>query len=355
MLKEIFEQPTTIQKAIQGRFENGDVLFQGLPISDEEFKKVKQIWILGCGTSANAGSIGSLFLEDLAQIPTHCEIASEARYRIPIISPDTLVLAISQSGETADTIAAVREVKAHGCKVISICNVQNSTLTRESDACLYLNAGPEMSVCSTKAFTSQISVLALFALKMARLRGLTREQANQFMDEFNKIPSQIQSVLELAPQIEQIAKKYSHFNNFFFMGRRYMFPSCLEAALKIKEISYVNANGYPAGELKHGPIALLDATFPVIAFTANKLTQEKMVSNLMEVKARGAPVLAFAPQTLTALSSIADDIIWLPPTTDALSPFASAVASQLFAYYFARLRGADIDQPRNLAKSVTVE
>lgn len=355
MLKEIFEQPTTIQKAITGRFENGDVLFQGLPISDEEFKSVKQIWILGCGTSAHAGSIGSLFLEDLAQIPTHCEIASEARYRIPIISPDTLILAISQSGETADTIAAVREVKAHGCKVISICNVQNSTLTRESDASIYLNAGPEMSVCSTKAFTSQISVLALFALKMARLRGISREKANQFMAEFNKIPAQIQTVLDLAPQIQQIAQKYSHYNNFFFMGRRYMFPSCLEAALKLKEISYANANGYPAGELKHGPIALLDANFPVIAFTANKMTQEKMISNLMEVKARGAPVLAFAPQGLTALNTIADDIIWLPPTIDELSPFASSVASQLFAYYFAKLRGADIDQPRNLAKSVTVE
>ena len=341
MLKEIFEQPATIQKAILGRFENGQVELEGLP---KDFNRPLSVWFIGCGTSANAGAIGALFLEDFAHIPAHCEIASEARFRI--IPQNTLVVAISQSGETADTIAAVREIKARGIKVLGICNVKNSTLTRETDGCIYLKAGPEMSVCSTKAFTSQITVLYLFALYMAKSGNI---------DELKKIPGHIQQILDQAPQIENIAKKYSHYNNFFYMGRRYMFPTCMEAALKLKEISYVNANGYPAGELKHGPIALIDKNFPVIAFCANHKTEDKIISNLQEVKARGAPVLALAPENLKAVSKIADDVIWLPYTNDPLSPFASTVAGQLLAYYIAKERGCDIDQPRNLAKSVTVE
>jgi len=341
MLKEIFEQPATIQKALLGRFEEGQVHLEGLP---KEFNRPSSIWLIGCGTSANAGAIGALFLEEFAQIPAHCEIASEARFRI--IPQNTLVVAISQSGETADTIAAVREIKAQGIKVLGICNVKNSTLTRETDGCIYLKAGPEMSVCSTKAFTSQITVLYLFALFLAKAGNI---------DDLQKIPAQVQQVLKQAPHIQKIAKKYSRYENFFYMGRRYMFPSCMEAALKLKEISYVNANGYPAGELKHGPIALIDADFPVIAFCANHQTEDKIVSNLQEVKARGAPILALAPENLKVVSKIADDIIWLPPTTDALSPFASTVAGQLLAYYIAKERGCDIDQPRNLAKSVTVE
>ncbi len=342
MLKEIYEQPVTIQKAILGRFEDGQVQFEELP---QDFRKARTVWFIGSGTSANAGAIGSLFLEDLAHIPAHCEIASEARYRI--IPQGTLTVAISQSGETADTLSAVREIKARGFKILGICNVKNSTLTREADGCIFLKAGPEMSVCSTKAFTSQLAVLYLLALFISETGNI---------DDLKQIPRQIQQVLdEAAPQIEKIAKKYSRYNNFFFMGRRYMFPTCMEAALKLKEISYVNANGYPAGELKHGPIALIDSNFPVIAFTANRKTEEKIISNLQEVKARGAPVLAFAPENVKAVSKIADDVIWLPPTTDELSPFASAVAGQLFAYFIAKERGCDIDQPRNLAKSVTVE
>lgn len=339
MLKEIFEQPTTIQKAFLGRFEEGQ--FEGL---SEEFRKARSVWFIGCGTSANAGAIGALLLEDLAKIPAHAEIASEARYRI--IPPGTLIVAISQSGETADTLSAVRELKAKGFQVLGVCNVKNSTLSRETDGCIFLKAGPEMSVCSTKAFTSQIAVLYLFALYMA---------GKGTIDRLKQIPAQITQVLEQAPKIRAIAKKYSRYNNFFFMGRRYMFPTCMEAALKLKEISYVNANGYAAGELKHGPIALIDSEFPVIAFTANHATEEKIISNLQEVKARGAPILALAPENVKAVAKIADDVIWLPPTDDLLAPFASTVAGQLLAYYIAKERGCDIDQPRNLAKSVTVE
>lgn len=341
MLKEIYEQPSTIQKAFLGRFDDGQVQFEGL---SEEFRFAKSVWFIGCGTSAHAGAIGALYLEDFAKIPAHVEIASEARYRI--LPKDTLVVAISQSGETADTISAVREMKAKGHKVIGICNVKNSTLIRESDACIFLKAGPEMSVCSTKAFTSQMTVLYLFALYMAGKGNI---------DELKKIPGHIEKVLESAPHIQKIAKKYSRYSDFFFMGRRYMYPTCMEAALKIKEISYVNANGYAGGELKHGAIALIDANFPVVVFCANHQTEEKILSNIQEVKARNAPTLAIAPENLKNLSKIADDVIWLPSTTDPLSPFASTVAGQLFAYFVAKERGCDIDQPRNLAKSVTVE
>lgn len=341
LLKEIYEQPATVQKAFLGRFEDGQVQFESL---SEEVRRPPAVWFIGSGTSANAGMIGALFLEDLAQIPAHCEIASEARYRI--VPQGTLIVAISQSGETADTISAVREMKRRGLKVISICNVKNSTLTRETEGCISLKAGPEISVCSSKAFTSQIAVLYLFALYLAQKGNI---------DELKKIPAQIEQVLQQAPHIEKIGKKYSHFENFFFMGRHYMFPTCLEAALKLKEISYANANGYPAGELKHGPIALISADFPVIAFCANRKTEEKILSNLQEVKARGAPTLALAPENLTAIAKIADDVIWLPFCSDELSPFASITAGQLFAYYIAREKKRDIDQPRNLAKSVTVE
>lgn len=341
MLKEIYEQPSTIQKAYLGRFEEEQVQFESLA---EEYRTPAQVCFIGCGTSAHAGAIGALFLEDLAGVPSHYEIASEARYRL--LPQNTLVVAISQSGETADTISAVREMRSRGFKVLGVCNVKNSTLTRETDACIYLKAGTEVSVCSTKAFTSQITVLYLFALLIAGKGDI---------DGLKKVPGQIEKVLEQAPRIQHIAKKYSRYDDFFFMGRRYMFPTCMEAALKLKEISYVNANGYAAGELKHGPIALIDSNFPVIAFCANHQTEEKIVSNLQEVKARGAPILAFAPESLKGISKIADDVIWLPITTDPLSPFASTVAGQLFAYFVAKERGCDIDQPRNLAKSVTVE
>lgn len=355
MLKEIFEQPATLQKAMSGRFDN-KIMFDELLLPAEQFQQISKVSILGSGTSAYAGAIGSLLLEDLAHLPAICEIASEARYRTSLFSPTTLVLAISQSGETADTLSALREVKKHGCKVVALCNVENSAMVREADGALFLKAGPEVSVCSTKAFTSQLAMLALFALYIAQLKKtMSLQQCADFYADLAKIPAHVQQVLDQASEIQRIAKKYAGYDDFFFMGRRYMVPTCMEAALKLKEISYVNANGYPAGELKHGPIALLDSKFPVIAFCANAQTQEKIVSNLMEVKARGAPVLAIAPESLRAVGTIADDVIWVPSSRDELAPFSSVVTGQLLAYFIAKERGSDIDQPRNLAKSVTVE
>jgi glucosamine--fructose-6-phosphate aminotransferase (isomerizing) len=356
MLKEIYEQPATVQKALLGRLddENASVLLD-LRISEEKLHKLRSIWILGCGTSSHAGWLGTLLLEDLVRLPSTMEISSEARYRNPILTDDTLIIAISQSGETTDTIAAMREAKRRGSTILGLCNVKNSTLSREADSTLYLNAGPEVSVCSTKAFTSQITVMTLFALYLARLKGMSDNQTRYYFSELKKVPGQIQQVIEQASLLQTIAKKYAEYDNFFFMGRRYMLPTAMEAALKLKEISYVNANGYPAGELKHGPIALINDRFPVVAFCSNIQTHEKIASNLMEVKARGAPILAFAPEGMESIASIADDVFWLPPAIDPLAPFASTIAGQLFAYYVAKERGCDIDQPRNLAKSVTVE
>lgn len=355
MLKEIFEQPLTTHKAIFGRFDK-KVMFDELHLPDDLFRQISKIWFVGCGTSAHAGSIGALFLEDLVNFPSSSCIASEARYRKSLMTKDTLVVAISQSGETADTLAALRAVKERGCPTLAICNAMNSTLQREADGAIYLQAGPEISVCSTKAFTSQIAILALFALFMReQKKSVSSEESTDFYSALKEIPTQIQKVLDSSADIQKKAKKYAGTHNFFYMGRRYMFPTCLEAALKLTEISYINTSAYPAGELKHGPIALLDDQFPVVAFLANRLTEEKMVSNLMEVKARGAPVLAIAPESLKSVSKIADDIIWVPDVIDSLAPFPSVVAGQLFAYYVAKERGCDIDQPRNLAKSVTVE
>jgi len=354
MLKEIFEQPFTVQKALLGRKEDSSLLFDELKLDTNYLRRIKNGWILGCGTSSHAGLLGSMLMEELARFPTTVEIASEARYRTPLIDVDTLIIPISQSGETADTVAAMREAKTYGCKALALCNVKNSTLTREADAVLFLKAGPEVSVCSTKAFTSQLTLLHLLTLHLAQIRQtMSPEKLEAYFQELQKVPSLIQQVLDRAPEIEKLAQKYAQYDNFFFMGRRYMYPTCLEAALKLKEISYVNANGYPAGELKHGPIALLHSRFPVIAFCTNEKTREKIGSNLAEVKARGAPVLAISSHS--DISSVVDDTFLIPPTLDELAPFPATIFGQLFAYYIAKKRGCDIDQPRNLAKSVTVE
>lgn len=355
MIKEIYEQPLTVQKAFLGRC-NGEVDFQELKLPESFMHEIEQIWFIGAGTSANAGKIGALLSEDIPLIPSHCEIASEARYRIPLLSPQTLIVAISQSGETADTLAALREAKKHGCKVIVVCNVKSSTMMREADSGILLHAGPEISVCSTKAFTSQLTVLTLLILYIgAKKKKIAPEKLNFYLDHLKEIPHQIKEILKKASELERLAKKYAKYEHFFFMGRRYMYPTACEAALKLKEISYVNANGYPAGELKHGPIALLDFRFPVVAFCANQQTEEKIASNLMEVKARGAPVLAIASESQQGIKGIADDVFFVPDTIDELAPLTSAVAGQLLAYYIAKERNCDIDQPRNLAKSVTVE
>lgn len=356
-LKEIHEQPQTIQRALMSRCveEFGTAEFEELTFDVNELLAVERILIVACGTSWHAGCLASYLFEDKARIPVQVEIASEFRYKNPVVPSGTLVIAISQSGETADTVAAVRELKAKGSKVLSICNVHSSTLARESDACIYLRAGPEIGVCSTKAFTSQVVVLSLFCLMMARMRHMGKVEGQEFIASLRKLPEQVQSVLDNSHQIQTIAKKYAKYQNFFYIGRRYMFPTCLEGALKLKEISYINANGYPAGEMKHGPIALINEDCPTVALCANKMTYEKLLSNLMEVKARNGAVIAIAEKGESGIEKIADDIIWLPETIDEIAAIPTTVVAQLLAYYIARERGTDIDQPRNLAKSVTVE
>lgn len=356
-LKEIHEQPQTIRNALLARFmpDYGTAVFEELHFSTIDLLRIDRILILACGTSWHAGFVASYMIEELARIPVQLEISSEFRYKNPIILPNTLVIAISQSGETADTLAAMREVKAKGASVLAICNVPGSTLAREADSTLFLKAGPEIGVCSTKAFTSQVVVLSLFSLLMARMRHVGKAEGQIFLDALIKLPEQVQHVLDQSNKIEELARHYGNYNNFFFLGRNYMYPTSLEGALKLKEISYINASGYPAGEMKHGPIALINENCPTIALCSNKATYEKMLSNLMEVKARNGRILAVAEEGQLDLDHIATEVFYVPSTIDPLAPILATVFTQLFAYYVAKERGADIDQPRNLAKSVTVE
>lgn len=357
MLKEIHEQPTTIRKALEGRLSEffGTAHFEELTLSLTELQSVTKILIIGCGTSYHAGCAAAIMLEDIARIPTSCAIASEFRYSNPIIDKSTLVIAISQSGETADTLAAVKEVKRWGAQVIGICNVKNSLLSREAQSCLYLHAGPEISVCSTKAFTSQLTVLTLLTLYLARLKDLTIEQGHELIQQIKRIPHLVEKVLQQAPSIQTLARRYSHYQQFVFIGRRSMYIASLEAALKLKEISYVQASAYPAGELKHGPIALIDPTLPTIALCGHQATFSKLFSNITEIKARQGPLLAFYHEKNEDLETICNDVIYLPWVSDHLATIPYSVALQLFAYYIAKEKGTDIDRPRNLAKSVTVE
>lgn len=356
-LKEIHDQPQAIRNAMLSRFleDYGTAIFEELHMKPAELLAVKRIVIVAAGTSFHAGLIAGYMLEEIARIPTDVEISSEFRYRNPIVAEGTLVLAISQSGETADTIAAVRELKAKGATVIGICNVQGSTLSRDADGTLFLHAGPEIGVCSTKAFTTQLTVLSLFTLMMARLRHISKAEGQEFLSALKAIPSQVEQILSNSGAIERLADTYSQYNDFFFIGRRYMFPTCLEGALKLKEIAYINANGYAAGEMKHGPIALLNERCPTLALCTDMVTYDKVVSNVMEARARHSPILAITFEGDTRLKKIADDIIEIPKTRDDLAPITTAVVCQLFAYFCAKKRGADIDQPKNLAKSVTVE
>lgn len=357
MLKEIYEQPSSIARAMEGRLneEYGTAIFPELNFSSKELQEVSRILILGCGTSWHAGCLGVSLFEGLSRIPAECEIASEYRYTNPIITPDTLVIAISQSGETADTIAALREIKAKGAKTIALCNVEHSTLARETDACILLKAGPEVSVCSTKAFSNQVIVISLLALYFARIHHMGKVYGQRVISELKRLPIQIEEVLSRAHEIEALAKEYAQFDRYFFLGRRFMYPTSLEAALKLKEISYLDATGYPAGELKHGPIALIDESIAVIGLCGNKQTFDKMFSNLQEVKARGGKLIVFAPEHRIEQLSLADHAFILPDNQDHATPILYSVATQLFAYYIAKERQTDIDQPRNLAKSVTVE
>jgi glucosamine--fructose-6-phosphate aminotransferase (isomerizing) len=357
MLKEIYEQPQTLQNALLARFsrEYGTATLDNLNFTDEELQKIERIVILACGTSLHAGMIAAYMLEEKARIPVEVEISSEFRYKNPIVKDNTLAIAISQSGETADTLAAMRELREKGAKILGICNVQGSTLAREVDSCLFLRAGPEIGVAASKTLTSQLIVLSLLTLRFGRMREMSQQEGMRFIDALTKLPEQVRQVLEESGQIADLAKKYAEYDNFFYLGRRYMYPTALEGALKLKEIAYVNANGYPAGEMKHGPIALINEMCPTVAFCADAYTFPKMLSNLMEVKARSGKVLAIAHEGAHEIESIVDDVIWIPPTLDELAPIASTVAGQLFAYHVASERGTEIDQPRNLAKSVTVE
>lgn len=356
-LKEIHEQSQSLRNAIANRFieDFGTATFEDSGLPSEALADIHRIIIVACGTSWHAGSVAQYMIEDMARIPVSVEIASELRYKNPIVEPGTLVIAISQSGETADTLAAVRELRAKGAHILALCNVQGSALTREADYTIFLHAGPEIGVCSTKAYTNQVAILALLALLLARQRHMSREEGIQFLKALVQLPDSIHRVLALTPQIEEVAKNYHQYDNYFFIGRRYMYPASLEGALKLKEISYINANGYAAGELKHGPIALITEKCPVVALAANKKTYDKMLSNLMEVKARKGKIIAIVNSSAQEIEDVADEVIRIPDTRDELAAIPVGVATQLLAYYIAKERGTEIDQPRNLAKSVTVE
>jgi glucosamine--fructose-6-phosphate aminotransferase (isomerizing) len=357
MLKEIFEQPRTVENALRGRIdlEEGTAKFGGLNLSSAELRAIDQIVITACGTSWHAALVGEYLLEEFAHIPVEVEYASEFRYRNAPIEKNTLVLAITQSGETADTLASLRETKRRGHTVLALCNVVGSTIAREADGGIYLHAGPEIGVASTKAFTSQVTVLTLLALLMGRIRMLSLNRGRQILQGLETIPAQIEQILRQNDAIAQLAKKYADAKNFFFLGRQYNFPLALEGALKLKEISYIHAEGYPAAEMKHGPIALIDEHTPSVVIIPSDAMYDKTLSNLEVLKARKGPVIAVTTEGNPTLAGKVDDIIYLPPTLECLFPLLAVVPLQLLAYHIAVARGCDVDKPRNLAKSVTVE
>ena len=357
MLKEIFEQPQTIANALRGRIDRdaSTARFGGLNMSLAELRSVNRIVIAACGTSWHAGLVGEHLFEDLAHIPTEVEYASEFRYRNPPIDTNTLVLAITQSGETADTLASLRETKRRGHKVLAVCNVVGSTIAREADGGIYLHAGPEIGVASTKAFTSQVTVLTLLALLMGRIRQLSLNRGREIIEALELIPEQIKSVLDQSAAIEKLAKKYANAEDFFFLGRLYNFPVALEGALKLKEISYIHAEGYPAAEMKHGPIAMIDERTPTVVLIPHDSMYGKTLSNLEVVRARKGPIIAITTEDNEAIAKQVDDVVFLPKTPECLFPLLAVVPLQLLAYHVAVVRGCDVDKPRNLAKSVTVE
>jgi glucosamine--fructose-6-phosphate aminotransferase (isomerizing) len=357
MLKEIFEQPQTVRDALRGRLDLEEAMarFGGLNMTTAELRAVDRVVIAACGTSWHAGLVGEYLLEELAHLPAEVEYASEFRYRNAPFDKHTLLLVITQSGETADTLAGLREARRRGHRVLGICNVVGSTIAREADGGIYLHAGPEIGVASTKAFTSQVTVLALFALFMGRLRMLSSRRALQLMRALEAIPGQLQRVLEANDHIRQIALKHAAAEDFFFIGRQYGFPVALEGALKLKEISYIHAEGYPAAEMKHGPIALIDAKTPTVVIAPQDGLYDKTQSNLEEIRARKGPIIALTTEGNTRLAEKVDDIIYVPATLDPLYPLLTVVPLQLLAYHAAVARGCDVDKPRNLAKSVTVE
>jgi len=357
MLKEIFEQPQTVLDSFRGRIlpESGDVKLGGIQLTDRELLAIKRIVIIACGTSWHAGLVGEYLLEEYARIPVEVEYASEFRYRSPVIEPGTLCLTISQSGETLDTLEAMREAKRRGAKVIGITNVVGSTIARESDCGVYIHAGPEIGVASTKAFTSQVTILILLTLLFGRRRHLGIEIGKRTIEELQRIPDKIQRVLDQSAAIRAIAEVYAQHSNCLYLGRGVNFPIALEGALKLKEISYIHAEGYPAAEMKHGPIALIDPNMPVVVISTRDSSYEKIRGNVQEVKARQGKIISVVTEGDTEIAAASDHVITIPETMNMLTPLLSVIPLQLLAYYTAVIRGENVDQPRNLAKAVTVE
>ena len=365
MLKEIYEQPRAVRDTALGRVsqETGHIFLEEMGISEAEFRSAQKINIIACGTSWHAGQAGKFMIETLARVPVEVDYASEWRYRNPIVDPETITLVISQSGETADTIAAQREAKAKGSKTLAICNVVGSMITREAAGTIYTHAGPEIGVASTKAFTGQLTALYVFAMYLAQVRGvMTAEQARAAMQELTRIPAKLETVLTQDAACDELAKRYQKVHDFLFLGRGIHYPIALEGALKLKEISYIHAEGYPAGEMKHGPNALIDENLPVVVIATRDvnnpgsvLRYEKTMSNLKEVKARSGVVIALATEGDEEIKEAADHVIFVPAAPEELLPILEIVPLQLLAYHIAVRRGCDVDQPRNLAKSVTVE
>lgn len=358
MLKEIYEQPKSIFDSIRGRMDSNLATFHMRSIREYEgkLKNVNRLIIIACGTSWHAGMVGEYLFEEFARLPVEVEYASEFRYRNPVIYADDLVIAISQSGETADTLAAMELAKEKGATVFGICNVVGSSIPRMSDAGAYTHAGPEIGVASTKAFTAQVSVLALVSMAVAELRGtMTKESLRTYMRALENIPSLVEKALKTNDHIIKIAEQYKDANNFLYLGRGVNFPVALEGALKLKEISYIHAEGYPAAEMKHGPIALIDEEMPVVVIAPNRGMYEKVVSNIQEVKARKGKIIAIVSEGDTQIKDMADFVVEIPETEEELTPLLTTIPLQLLAYHIAVMRNCNVDQPRNLAKSVTVE
>ncbi len=357
MLKEIFEQPESLRNAMRGRLSHDDAtaVFGGLNLDAQKLRQVNRIVLTACGTSWHAAMVGEYLIEELARIPVEVEYASELRYRNPPMDYKTLVFAITQSGETADTLAALRECKRKGHPTLAICNVVGSTIAKEADGGIYLYAGPEIGVASTKAFTSQCTVLTMLALYFGRLHHLGFDAGLRIVKQLKELPDKVELALGCDEQVRRIAEKYQHCNNFLYLGRQYNFPAALEGALKLKEISYIHAEGYPAAEMKHGPIALVDESTPSVFLIPPGFVYEKVLANMEEIKARGGPVIAVVCNGDQRVAELADDVISVPPVQEILQPIVTSIPLQLLAYHIAVLRGCDVDKPRNLAKSVTVE
>jgi len=357
MLKEIYEQPQSLSEAMLGRFEKDSNLVHlgGLKDKEDDLRNIRRIVIVACGTSWNSGLIGEYMIEEHLCIPVEVEYASEFRYRDPIIEAGTMVIAISQSGETADTLAAIHEARKKGALILSICNVVGSSIARGADCGIFLHAGPEIGVASTKAFTSQIAVLSLLTLFMARVKGKEEVLNSGLASKLIEIPEQVKTILDNSDQIIEIAQLYKDSDNCLYLGRGYNYPVALEGALKLKEISYIHAEGYPAAEMKHGPIALIDKNMPVVVVATTDKVYLKILSTIEEIRARGGRVIAIASEQNNEIAKLVDHVLYIPETIDALVPILSVIPLQLLAYHMAVMRGCDVDKPRNLAKSVTVE